>query len=404
MFFSTGLTGLISKTLMAVSAFTVILSCGSPDTPEPKNEPLSLPPTLSENSETSAAILVKLDERQIEELRIETQEIVERIARYPIVAPGTVFPAPDNISIASAPVNGRVVEIYAHEGETVSKGEVLLEIESLEFATLVAEYLRTAAEAEYEENNYKRLQLLVEKKISPQRALDKAESDLEMAQASEQAAKARLQSIGFTNVEDLISGTHQGSQTRLKIYAAIDGIINEHLIDLGQPVTAYDKLLTILNMDQVMVRAYVAPEDGVLIKPGDPVTISLKDYAQLMQEASITTINPALDQINKAINVNIIFTPKGQWPKPGQNVRVEIIVTTHEPVLSIPTAAVQYEGQNATVFVKRDRNTFEKRVISLSKFTGNQAIVESGLQSGEEVAVTQVFSLKALSKYDEFAE
>jgi cobalt-zinc-cadmium efflux system membrane fusion protein len=157
-------------------------------------------------------------------------------------------------------------------------------------------------------------------------------------------------------------------------------------------------------MEKVMVRAYVSPEDGVLIKPGDPVTISLKDYAQLKQQATITTINPALDEINKSITLNIVFPSKNEWPKPGQNVRVEILATTPDPVLSIPVAAVQYEGNNATVFVKQDSRTYEKRVITLRKFTGAQAIVESGLANGEEVAVTQVFSLKALSKFEEFAE
>jgi cobalt-zinc-cadmium efflux system membrane fusion protein len=181
---NTEFAGFSPKVLIAIMTAAVTLSCSSPDAPEQNTESVPLPPTLSENTAGSTTVLVKLDDRQAEELQIKTQKVVEEIVSYPIVAPGTAFPAPDNISIASAPISGRVVEIYAHEGESVARGEVLLEIESLEFATLVAEYLRAAAEAEYQGNNYKRLQLLVEKKISPQRALDKAESDLERAQAS----------------------------------------------------------------------------------------------------------------------------------------------------------------------------------------------------------------------------
>ena len=73
-------------------------------------------------------------------------------------------------------------------------------------------------------------------------------------------------------------------------------------------------------------------------------------------------------------------------------------------MIEIPLSAVQFEGKEATVFVKRDELTYEKRTVRLQRMLQESVIIESGLTPGEEVAVSQVFSLKALGKFEEFAE
>ena len=70
----------------------------------------------------------------------------------------------------------------------------------------------------------------------------------------------------------------------------------------------------------------------------------------------------------------------------------------------LPLSAVQYEGEQAIIFVRRDPLTYEKRPITVDRLTEDQVIVAEGLDEGEEVAVTQIFSLKALGRYELYAE
>jgi len=163
-------------------------------------------------------------------------------------------------------------------------------------------------------------------------------------------------------------------------------------------------MITIINLDKVLIKGYASPEDGSLIKPGDPVEITQKDFQDLKLLSEVATINPALDPINKSITINVITKSLKRWPRPGQNVRLNINVTTPEPVISVPISAIEYEGDLPTVFVQIDQNTYEKRHVKVRRLTGEAAIIDSGLMGNEILAISQVFSLKALSKFEEFGE
>jgi cobalt-zinc-cadmium efflux system membrane fusion protein len=163
-------------------------------------------------------------------------------------------------------------------------------------------------------------------------------------------------------------------------------------------------MMTIIDLEKVLIKGYASPEDGSLIKPGDPVEITQKDFQDQKLLSVVTTINPALDPINKSITINVITKSLKQWPRPGQNVRLNITVTTSEPVISVPLSSIEYEGDLATIFVQLDPNTYEKKYIKVRRLTGEAAIVESGLNGNETIAISQVFSLKALSKFEEFGE
>jgi cobalt-zinc-cadmium efflux system membrane fusion protein len=67
-------------------------------------------------------------------------------------------------------------------------------------------------------------------------------------------------------------------------------------------------------------------------------------------------------------------------------------------------AAIVYEGDAATVFVRKDGRTFERRAVTLGRIGAEDAVVTAGLAPGEAVAVSQVFSLKALGRYAQYGE
>lgn len=399
-----------SYTLFSALVFFILLTACDRESIPLEETGISTPPSLLEQ-DISESVVIKLSERQADDLNIETHRVTRDTISYWMSAPGQVFPAPENISMISAPVNGRVTRIFAHEGEQVNQGSPLLELESLEFAELAANYMESVAEENYYRQQVDRLNRLVEQRISPQSTLDRAVADYSRAGARVRAARARLRAIGLDeqqisqwNVEE-----EEDERATLIIYSPIDGIINRHLIDLGQAVNAYDLMMDILNTDQVLVRGYVAPEEAPLLQPGSRLLIFQRSNYQTVDrgfelQAEITTINPALDEVNRSIVINSIIRTQNQWPVIGQNVRLQVEARTTGPVITVPLSAIQFEGRDATVFIRQDEFNYERRPILLRKILDEMAIVESGLHEGEEVAVTQVFSLKALGKFEEFAE
>ena len=387
--------------VFAVTA-SLLAGCGSGAKTDELRAAAPAPAPAAEEAVSSKYI--KLDAQQAGELAIRTMQVVREPSSYALSLPGTVFPAPDNLALVSAPISGRVTRIYAHEGEQVRKGQVLLELESLEYAGLVADFLQAQAEEDYQIKQVERLQLLVDRKISPSSSLEKAQADLLRARAAVQATHARLHALGITNEQ--LDGMANRSIERpvLPIYAPITGAINDHDIDLGQAVTAYEQMMSLINLDRVLIRGYVSPEDAPLVRPGDPVVVGGQAFAEHALEARIHTINPALDEASRSVTVNILAKTKNAWPLPGHSVHLQIRVRSPEPVLMTPLSAVEYEGEQAIVFVRKDSLTFEKRVITIGRVTEDRVIVAAGLDEGEEVAVSQVFSLKALGRFEQYAE
>lgn len=391
--------------IISLMALIGMTSCLGNEEITPEEE-TGVPPSL-QTSETAQTI--QLTQQQADNLNILIYTVNNEPVTFSIDAPGEVFAAPERISVVSAPIDGRVSNIFVHEGERVSKGDPLLELESLEFANLVADYLEATAEITYQQQQVERLVVLTEEKISPLRTLERAEADLRLAQTKQSAALARLRAVGITNQQirewdPLMSDPN----AKLTFYASIDGVLNEHLIEMGESVTAYQKLLDIIDNTEVLVRGFVAPEDAVFIQPGTPVNISERasreDVSAHNIDALVTTVNPALDQNNKSVVMNSIVRTAQNWPMVGQSVRMSYKASPAENTVSIPISSVQFEQSNATVFVQHSELEYELREVIVARLTAEYAIINSGLEPGEKIAVSQVFSLKAMERFEQFAD
>jgi len=123
-----------------------------------------------------------------------------------------------------------------------------------------------------------------------------------------------------------------------------------------------------------------------------------------MIPAKISTINPGLDETNRSAIANIYLKVPGNWPRPGENVRLEIVASSPEPLIAIPLRAITYDGNDPVVFIRKEEKLWEKRPVTLLEMRDTSAVVASGIQPDEELAVSQVFSLKALSRIDQIAE
>jgi membrane fusion protein, heavy metal efflux system len=386
----------------------LLISCSEGNnTGLPQN--ISSPPSITGSGEAAIKTVI-LTANQAADLDIQTYRIEKKIMSFPVFVPGIVTAAPDHIAMLSTPVDGRITRIFAHEGEEVTEGSPLLEMESLEYANLIANFLEAQAEMVYLQRQVERLSTLVDRNISTKSSLDLAIAELARAEARTRAARARLLALGIKNqeIEQLGSEITQ-DRAVITMIAPINGKINQHLIDLGQSVNANDLLLDILNNSRVLVRGFVNPEDVSFLKSGLKVIISQNRFSNGIQdpmriESVINTIQPGLDHENRSVIVNSIVTTQNDWPVIGQSVHVQYEAYTPVPVLGIPISAVQFEGQSATVYVKRDDMTYESRPVILSRLFRDSALIESGLAEGEEVAITQIFSLKALGKFEEYSE
>lgn len=360
------------------------------------------PPSVSGKS--GEKLIIHLSDKEKTELDIQTTKVNSDIQNYSLIAPGVVFPASGYVSIISTPIDGRISGIMVREGDQVRKGQELFKIESLVFGNLVAEYLQSLAEEKFQTTRLARLKQLVEQTISSRAELDRAMSDYQRATAASIAAFAKLKAIGVPDHEIEALKNAEKIDPSLKIHAPISGSFDQRMVELGQSVNALEQLGRIIDQQKVLIRGYLSPEDARFIQSDDTVKITHRERIDEGLTAVVTSVNPGLDEENRSVIVNIEATPENGWPKPGENVRLEISTKSIGEVFAIPLKAVTYDGNRSVVFVKKDDQTFEKRYVDIAEIRDQYAIANGGMKAGEELAVSQVFSLKALSRYELIAE
>lgn len=390
------LSGLFAMILL-VSA-----SCGNKTkTEETTKTGTDTPPSISGVKPEN---LVRLNEKEMAELKIQTLPVTSSMQKYSVAAPGVVFPAPDHISIISTPIDGRVSKIFVHEGQPVRMGQDLFSIESLEFGNMVSEFLQAVSEETFQTSRLQRLEQLVEQTISSKSELERARSDFQRAKTSVIAAVSKLKAIGVSDKEIKAFRTAESIDPTLKIQSPINGILDQRSVELGQSVNALQNLARVLDMSHVLVRGYVSPEDARYISAGDSVRLSRRQTEPVFMRAVVTSVNPGLDENNRSVIVNVIMPTKDNWPKPGENLHLSIETASNTEVVTVPMEALTYEGNDPVVFVKAGELLFEKRKIDVQELRDKFAVVRSGLQKGEILAVSQIFSLKALSRFDKISE
>lgn len=390
--------------IIIVLLIPFLFSCGGKNSSENQiaNEQTELPPSL-QNSE-KGIFVVRLSDKEQQELNIETVKIKSNIIGYTVTAPGVVFYAPEHASVISTPINGQISRIDKYEGSWVRKGDELFRIQSLEFGNLVSEYLQAHAEEHFQTNRLNRLKQLVEETISSESELERATSDYERALASSRAAYSKLKAVGVTDDEIVSFTESEKIDPVLKIYAPIDGVIERNFVELGQSVNSLENLSRVLDTREVLIRGYLSPDDARLINIEDSVIITKRENADAIAKARITSINPGLDESSRSVIVNIILPTAGGWPKPGENVRLEIETSSEMEIIAIPVESLTYDGNQAVVFVSKGDGIFEKRPIDVSEIRDRYVFVKSGLTDDEEIAATKIFSLKALSRFDIISE
>lgn len=391
------------KFLLIIALAAGLMGCNNNEEPDQsKKDTGDVPPSLQK--EQAGAKIITLTPQEVKDLDIQTKKTKRKKRSFQLVTNGITHPAPNYISQISAPVDGRIVTLAVNEGDRVRKGQRIIELESLEYGRIVSDYLKAAAETDFYKNRFERIQKLVEKEISSESELEKIESDYKRAIATENAAKSMLRAVGVSNQEIKKMKNQDDINPVLSIKSPINGVVNEHLLELGQSVKAYEKMASLINMEKVLVKAFINPQDGQYVNNGDSVVVNQRVSGKKSIRSTISTVNPTLDMNNRSVVANIPLKPQNNWPMPGENVRIEITTDLPDEVIAIPMEAVTYDDDKAVVFVRIDDNKFEKRFIEINEARGDYAIVRSGLKENEYIAISQVFSLKALARYEQFAD
>jgi HlyD family secretion protein len=206
-----------------------------------------------------------------------------------------------------------------------------------------------------------------------------AEHDVELARAALDMPDSNTEQRPEGGVWDIRSPV-AGRVLRVLQESEASVVIGAPLIEIGDP-------------RDIEVVVDVLSADAVQIEAGAPVRIErwggdkpLDGRVRRVEPSAFTKVS-ALGVEEQRTNVVIdLVSPQSQWSALGDGYRVDarIFVYQADNVLKVPTSALFREGDQWAVYVASD-GVAHKRLIKLSRRTGLEAAVASGLAAGERV-------------------
>lgn len=346
---------------------------------------------------------------------IKVEEAKTRVLVPTFVAPGEVAFDTEKMSYVGSPVAGRAFELRARVGDAVKKGDVLIVVDSPEYAAAQADHIQKQAGlaaaaplVEVTRNSYLRAKKLlddgqtitlteVQKRESDYRSADGA---LRLAQAAETASHNRLETLGLTeqDVDKLEKGGKIDS--RFVIRSPIAGHVIHRPVTFGELIRPdKESLITIADLSVVWILADV-PEARLKGILGAAARIKMGDGMPAL-DAVVSYIPPQLDPATRTAQVRIAVRNERGELRAGTFTQVEIAAgkpaPDAKPVVAIPEEAIQTIDNVPSVFVPvlGKEHTFVRKAIALGPTAQGFVTVDAGLKPGQPFVSSGTFVLKA---------
>jgi HlyD family secretion protein len=358
----------------------------------------------------------------------DTRTIIETVSASGKIQPET------EVKIASD-VSGEIVELYVEEGDSVKKGQLLMEINpdvyKSEYERMVASLSQTKANLEsakarqtqqeaqllQAENTYNMNKTLHDKKAISETEWNTINTNYKVAQSNVLASKQEVTAMQYS--VQSVAATVKSAQTNLsrtRIYAPMDGIVSMLNVKKGERVVgtatmAGTEMLRIADLSIMEVNVEVNENDIVKVDLGDTALVEVDAYLNRKFKGIVTSIANSPKTANNAISTdevtnfevkirilkdsyNDLLTKKNVSPfRPGMSATVDIITGSINNAVSIPiqsvtakkdTLASTGDDYKEYVFVVEDKKV--KMILVKTGIQDNKYIqILSGITKGQIV-------------------
>ena len=304
-------------------------------------------------------------------------------------------------------VSGQLKAIHVDIGDSVSKGQLLAEIDPRVYQAQVeagearlnslrAQLNQQKAEAVLAEQNLKRNQNLIAVDAVSRQALQETESQAAVAKAQVDSIAAQIQET---------ESNLKASRTNLsytKIYAPIAGTVTTLPTKEGQTLNANQTAPTIMqiaNLDVMTVRAQVAEADVNRLKENMPAYFTTLGDSERRWQGNVRQIQPSPQIVNDVVLYDVLIDVKneGRWLMTGMTTQVFFVLGKAENALIVPAEALTRrapredngKGKAYRVVVGTGEKGREQRVIRVGLQTRTQAEVTDGLEEGERIVLSR---------------
>lgn len=298
-------------------------------------------------------------------------------------------------------VTGRLISISVEEGDVVKSGDVIARLESEDVAATQkqasanleasrAELESAKAELQDAKTNLERQKELVAKDYVSRLEYDSASARYKKSSAAVASAEAAVRAL---------TAALHGAVVALGytyIRAPFDAVVLTKDADIGDIVTpigaaaaAKAAVVTIADMDSLLVEADVSESNLKQVKVGEPCEIQLDAFPDLRFRGKVHMIVPTADRTKASVMVKVKFLDKDKRVLPEMSAKVAFLERPLKPEELKPRIAVNASSvvtldSRKYVFLLKDNTAVETPVTTGKQF-GEMVEVLDGVKTGDRV-------------------
>jgi cobalt-zinc-cadmium efflux system membrane fusion protein len=316
---------------------------------------------------------------------------VDHPEQFPIATAGQHDAAPElkttgtvstdvsrNIPVISL-ASGRIVEIDARLGDTVTKGQLLLKIQSQDIAQAFSDYRQAVADETLAKAQLDRSKELLEKGAIAKKDEEVAEDTAIKAKVTTETAMEHLRVLGA----DM---DHPSSI--IEIHAPVSGVITDQQVTASAGVKTLDNspnLFTISDLSKVWIICDVYENDMGFVRVGEYADVHLAAYPNIVLKARIANISPTLDPNIRTEKVRLEVDNTGLL-RFGMFVSATFHGAQTQLRATVPATAILHLHDRDWVYAPAGDKAFRRmEVVSGNMLPGGLQEVISGIQPGQQV-------------------
>lgn len=337
---------MISKYITPVLALAMILgvsSCGNQTGSEASAE--------EEEEEEVGMVDVVLTDKQVQQLGITTGQPEQYMFASGIEVKGQVEASPQSVAKVTPFVGANVKSISVHEGQSVSRGQVLAVLSHPDLIELQGRYLTAVNRLTFVEQELQRQKTLVAGNAGSGRDLQQAQSEQRTLRTEISTIGQQLRMLGISP-ESVKAGK---TTTQITVTSPISGTVEEVLVSTGQFADPQSPMFRIVNSDNVFADFMVYEKDLPRVAVGQSVSLSPQSDPTRVIQAKVYSVGKDVDPQTKAVHVRASFTGDSRHLVSGMYLKGKI-ASGQQTSPSVPSEGMIDEEGSSYIFTMTRKN------------------------------------------------
>lgn len=306
----------------------------------------------------------------------------------------------------SSKITGRILELYADQGDRVRRGQLLAKLENDDFRhqeqQSEAGVNRSAASLKIEqanlqkaksnltlaEKNAQRFRILSEKNLVSKLEAEQYDTAYQVAREEVARCKAAIEAVCMEQRANSAGlGFAKSKVADTLIYAPQDGIIITRDLEKGATVSPGIPVFTLADPGTVWVKANVDEALMQGVDVGKKAIITLRSSENNQLPGYVARLGRQSDRVTEELEVDVAFNYPLNNFRLGEQSDLYIITRMKKDALAIPSnAIVVKDRKNGAWVVTNGKLNFKVVTVGIADRSNVTEIV-NGLNGGEQIAL-----------------